>query len=158
MLMKVCPQCGSKIPQGKRCSCSTARHKLYNRTQRDKVKDEFYHSKTWRNLVASIKARANGLDEYALSLGIIQQGNTVHHIHPIDERPDLKLSPTNLIYVSARTHNHLHSVYDHSNEEKRALQAELQSITAGGISKSFKDDHLKAPPLYFCAEMPNLPN
>ncbi|MBQ7705224.1 MAG: hypothetical protein IJT73_07355 [Selenomonadaceae bacterium] len=41
-------------------------------------------------LVALVKARTNGIDEYSLAQEIWEVGNTVHHIYTIDERPDLK--------------------------------------------------------------------
>lgn len=31
-------------------------------------------------------------------------GELVHHIYPVEERPELALSPDNLVYVSAKTH------------------------------------------------------
>lgn len=128
MLMKICTKCGKRLPKGKKCSCTTSRHKMYNKTVRDKEKNEFYHSAQWRSIVGLVKARANGLDEYALSLGMILKGNTVHHIYTVDERPDLKLSVDNLIYVSAKIHNQLHAEYNESPERKRDLQIKLLKI------------------------------
>lgn len=78
--------------------------------------------------MAKVKARANGLDEYLLSQGRLAKGNTVHHIYTIDERPDLKLSVANLIYVSSRTHNQIHAEYSKSYERKKNLQMELQTV------------------------------
>ena len=85
--------------------------------------------------MSKVKARANGLDEYALASGHIERGNTVHHIYTIDERPDLKLSVDNLIYLSAQTHNQIHAEYDKSNARKKELQAELTAIAAGVAQK-----------------------
>lgn len=134
MLMKVCRQCGRHLPQNSTCRCSKRRHILYNKTARDKDKNKFYHSRQWQAIVAKVKARANGLDEYALSLGYLEQGNTVHHIYTVDERPDLKLAEENLIYVSARTHNFFHAEYKRGDEVKQELQEDLMKITraAGG--------------------------
>lgn len=132
MLMKVCRQCGRRLPQGQRCQCRTARHKLYNETQRDKERNEFYHSQAWRRLTLSVKARANGLDEYALAEGRIEQGNTAHHIYTLAERPDLKLSLDNLIWVSARTHGQIHAEYERGAEVRRGLQEKLAAIAHGG--------------------------
>lgn len=125
--MKICTLCGKKIPQNQRCSCVNvfSRHKQYNTTRRDKAKNDFYHSREWRALTVLIKSRAKGLDEYALSLGAIVQGNTVHHIYPIDERPELKLSVENLIYVSAKMHNQIHAEYERGETAKSDLQAKL---------------------------------
>ena len=131
MLMKICAKCGRKLPQGVKCICQNDRHKLYNTARRDKDKNQFYHSAAWNRLVATVKARANGLDEYALSQGYIEVGNTVHHIFTIDERPDLKLSLDNLIYLSAKNHNFIHSEYNKDSATKKNLQNKLCRIVNG---------------------------
>ena len=138
MLMKICAKCGRKLPQGEKCICQNDRHKIYNVERRDQEKNKFYHSAQWNRLVEKVKARANGLDEYALSQGYFEVGNTVHHIFTIDERPDLKTSIDNLIYLSAKNHNHIHKVYEKDNE-KKLLQAKLCEIvqSRGGGQKSF---------------------
>lgn len=125
MLIKICRQCGRKLPQGERCPCRTARHKLYNETQRDKERNEFYHSQAWRRLTLSVKARANGLDEYALAQGRLEVGTTAHHIYTLAERPDLKLSMDNLIWVSARTHGQIHAEYDKGDDARKIMQEKL---------------------------------
>jgi len=138
MLMKICAKCGRKLPQGTKCICQNDRHKLYNAARRDKDKNQFYQSQSWRRLVAMVKARANGLDEYALSQGCLETGNTVHHIFTIDERPDLTLSLDNLIFLSAKNHNHIHKIYEKDAAEKILLQARLCEIVKGrGTQKSF---------------------
>lgn len=128
MLMKICAKCGRKLPQGAKCICQNDRHKIYNAERRDQEKNSFYHSAAWNRLVAMVKARANGLDEYALSQGNLEIGNTVHHIFTIDERPDLKLSLDNLIYLSAKNHNIIHREYNKDAVSKKNLQAKLQRI------------------------------
>lgn len=125
MLMKICRQCGRRLAQGERCPCHTARHKLYNETQRDEERNEFYHSQAWRKLTLAVKSRANGLDEYALAQGRIELGTTAHHIYTLAERPDLALSLDNLIWVSARTHSQIHSEYDKSADARKIMQAKL---------------------------------
>lgn len=132
MLMKICAKCGRKLPQGQKCICCNNRHKIYNTARRDKDKNQFYHSAAWNKLVATVKARANGLDEYALAQGKIETGNTVHHIFTIDERPDLKLSSGNLIYLSAKNHNFIHSEYNKDSATKKILQDKLYRIVNGG--------------------------
>ena len=127
MLMKVCNKCGRRIPHNERCPCQKTRHKLYNSKRRDKEKNNFYHSQQWKSVVAQVKARANGLDEYALAQGYLERGSVVHHIYTIDERPDLKLAIENLIYVSAQNHNRIHAEYSKSEERKKELQSQLQN-------------------------------
>ena len=132
MLMKICAKCGKKLIQGVRCSCQNERHKIYNAERRDQEKNQFYHSAAWNRLVKAVKARANGLDEYALAQGQIEAGNTVHHIFTIDERPDLKLSLGNLIYLSAKNHNRIHNIYE-KDAEKKILQVKLCEL----VNKKF---------------------
>ncbi len=132
MLMRICAKCGRKVLQGTRCTCAKERekerHKIYNAEFRDQEKNKFYHSKEWASLVAAVKARANGLDEYALAQGYFEEGNTVHHIYTVDERPDLKMSMDNLIYLSARNHNRIHKEYNKDATTKKILQAKLCGI------------------------------
>ena len=128
MLMKICAKCGKKLRQGERCSCSKERHKMYNAARRDKDRNKFYHSVIWAHLIESVKARANGLDELSLAEGRFEIGNTVHHIYTIEERPDLKTSLENLIYLSAANHNRVHKIYNRDETSKKILQAKLMGI------------------------------
>ncbi len=128
MLMKKCVVCGRSIRQDEKCPC---RHKKYNEEWRDKKKNEYYHSGAWKRQTAMLKARANGLDEYELCFGRLMQGTTAHHIYPVEERPDLKESIENLLYVSATTHNRLHAEYKRGEKEKRELQERLIAIARG---------------------------
>lgn len=132
MLMKLC-KCGRRIPQGKICPCQKSRHNLYDKTCRDKEKKKFYGSTTWKKIVELIKTRANGLDEYQLANGVIAIGTTVHHIYTVDERPDLKTSLDNLIFVSSNTHNRIHAEYAKGEEEKKELQRKLLEVVRGGL-------------------------
>lgn len=128
MLMRICGKCGRAIKQGETCPCQKARHQEYDKFQRDKTKATFYKSKSWKVLSRCAKLRANGLDEYLLSKGQLVKGNVAHHIQTIDERPDLKMSLDNLIYVSSGTHNAIHNEYNKNKESKEKMQLELQRI------------------------------
>lgn len=136
MLMRIC-KCGRRLPQGETCPCQKKRHKLYDAARRDKDKKKFYASRHWRRIVSAVKARANGLDEYLLAVkGVIAVGTTVHHIYPVTERPDLKTSLDNLIFVSAQTHNKIHAEYNRDAESKSAMQKILTAIRQGtGVVK-----------------------
>lgn len=128
MLQRICGHCGRLVNQGATCSCGKNRHQEYDKHQRDKNRARFYKSRAWRLFAESVKARANGLDEYLLSKGQIVKGNVAHHIYTTEERPDLKLSLGNLIYVSSATHNMIHNEYDKGVEYRKKMQAELQAI------------------------------
>lgn len=58
-------------------------------------------------------------------------GFVVHHIHPVGEHPDVRLSLGNLIYVSARTHKAIHDAYDKSPQTKKEMQSRLFAALAG---------------------------
>ena len=128
MLQKICEHCGKIISQGTTCPCRANRHRLYDKTQRDKTKSAFYKSKMWRQVAEYTKARANGLDEYLLAEGRLCKGNTAHHILTIDESPELKLSLENLIFVSSSTHNMIHNEYDKGKESRLKMQEKLKAI------------------------------
>ncbi len=130
MLRRICANCGRRLSQGDKCVCQKARHKVYNAEYRDEIKNDFYHSAAWKKVAAAVKARANGLDEYALSQGRLEQGSIAHHILPIEDRDDLRLAMDNLIFVSARTHNQIHDEYKKSEQNKKAVQVKLKSIIA----------------------------
>ena len=119
-----------------------------NKTCRDTNKKKFYGSTTWKKIVELVKARANGLDEYELANGIISIGNTVHHIFTVDERPDLKNAPDNLIFVSSKTHNKIHAEYNKGVREKRELQEKLLAIVQGGTKLFGLRPPATAPPFY----------
>lgn len=134
MLMKVCSRCGKKIEATKTCECSKSRHKVYDREYRNKDNAEFYHSKAWKQLTKLCKLKANGLDLYELEVnGKIVKGTLSHHIEELENNKDRALDITNLIWVSEKTHNYIHSVYNKSKEDKNKLKALLFKI----VNKNF---------------------
>ena len=133
MLTRICTACGRIVPQGERCLCQTARHKEYDRGRRDRDKARFYHSREWQAVAAAVRARAGYADEVAKASGRLVPGSVVHHIHPVGERPDLRLSMGNLIYVSARTHKAIHDAYDKSPQAKKEMQSRLFAALAGNV-------------------------
>ncbi len=127
MLMRICQGCGRRVPQGAQCPCAKGRHKEYDKSCRDKGATAFYHSRGWSRLTAAIKARAGGCDEYIRHWdGRLVPGNTIHHIELLDERPDLALSPENLICVSPATHRAIHDRYALGKSERLAMQQRLR--------------------------------
>ena len=126
MLKTVCIKCNRKLNQGEKCECSNNRHNEYDRFSRDTEAKEFYHSKEWVRLTAICKNRCNGLDIFELfENNKIVKGELSHHIIPVEDDVNKRLDINNLIYVSQKTHNHIHSVYFGSEEDKRALKKKL---------------------------------
>ena len=130
MLTRICPSCGRLVQQGEACPCQAKRHKAYDRERRDKDRARFYHSREWRAVAAAVRARAGYADELAKAGGRLVPGSVVHHIHPVGERPDLRLSLGNLIYVSVRTHKAIHDAYDKSPQAKKEMQSRLFAALA----------------------------
>ena len=129
MLMKLCARCGKKTPSNAKCDCVKDRHKIYNREFRDKKSAEFYNSKEWKTLTAICKTKANGLDlyEYVLNNNIVK-GELSHHIEEITDNKSRALDIGNLIWISNKTHNYIHSQYNKSAEDKNEMQNKLFEI------------------------------
>lgn len=109
---------------------NTTRREYENEGRRKDVR-AFYDSQMWRKLRESIKARANGCDEYVFATtDRIVPGYLVHHIYPADEYPAMRLLPNNLIYVSKDTHDWIHSVYRQGLDAKHELIKKLFRIVA----------------------------
>ena len=49
----------------------------------------------------------------------------VHHIIPLEDSPDRRLDPGNLIYVSRKRHRLIHDTYAKGEKEKEILQKVL---------------------------------
>ena len=128
MLKTLCIKCNKKINKGEKCKCRN-RNKDYDRFNRNKETKIFYHSKEWSRLTALCKSKCNGLDLYELyKNNKIVKGELSHHIIPVEDDAGKKFDIDNLIYVSQKTHNFIHSVYARSKEEKKALQKKLFSF------------------------------
>lgn len=135
MLKKICRRCGTRLNPGERCKClgtkinTKQRMEKYDKTKRNPTAMEFYKSTKWHKTRAKVIAIAGGLDEWALSRGIVQPGSIVHHIIPRAEDPERALDVDNLILLSPQSHAIIHIWYDKSPEEKARIQAELLRIT-----------------------------
>ena len=137
MLMYICGHCGKSNPVGERCSCrakaDAERNHKYDTEQRDMERHAFYQSPAWDSVRLAVKARANGLDQYALSeYRMIGVGNTAHHIIPLAEAPELALDMSNLIWVSTQMHSRIHKIYECGPISKKDLQDRLRSIISPG--------------------------
>ena len=126
MLMRQCV-CGAMVKQGKRCPvCAKKYQKQYDQKKRDKGRAAFYHSAAWKRASDAVKARACGLDEYERAHGRFVAGDTVHHVEPLSDYPELGLSLQNLIFVSSATHQKIHAEYDKGELERAAMKERLK--------------------------------
>lgn len=74
---------------------------------------EFFNSKRWQKLRASVLRRDDYLDREALRFGKRITADTVHHILPREYFPEYQFEPWNLISLSTATHNRLHDRTGH---------------------------------------------
>ena len=68
----------------------------------------FYKSHKWERKRKAILRRDEYLCRQCRRFGRTTSANTVHHIHPREERPDLELDDRNLISLCAACHDGMH--------------------------------------------------
>jgi len=73
-----------------------------------------YKQKKWEKKRIAILKRDNYLCRECKRYGKTTPATTVHHILPIEQRPDLKLNNINLISLCNECHNQMH---DRSSNE-----------------------------------------
>lgn len=71
--------------------------------------ESFYKTKRWKRLRAAVLARDGYQCQINKRYGKSVQANTVHHIFPMDDYPEYKWEPWNLISVSSQAHDELHN-------------------------------------------------
>ena len=128
-ISKICSRCGRRVPTGRPCPCvavvEKSRHRIYNKTQRNKKAEAFYNTKAWRDLSRRV-LQIDGCDVYLfMTRGVIELPDTVHHIIPIMDDWDKRLQLTNLISLSHSTHSMIERKY---RTNKAGMQAELQAL------------------------------
>lgn len=86
-------------------------------------RDNFYWSYPWKKTREAVRLRDDSIDvwEY-LKTGNEIPGNIVHHIVPRDDDKSLELEMTNLITVSAQSHEEIETIYRRCPEEKVKIQ------------------------------------
>lgn len=65
-------------------------------------------------------------------------GTLSHHIEELKDNKKRGLDINNLIWISDKTHNHIHSEYDKSVESKKDMQNKLFDI----LNKYYNDDKI----------------
>lgn len=69
---------------------------------------KFYESEKWRRKRQQILKRDGYLDQVVKRYGKSREAHIVHHVFPLDEFPEYRLTDWNLISISMATHNRLH--------------------------------------------------
>lgn len=122
-IYKRCVRCGKRIPEGTTCVCYSKYKRQYSPVAGIKVE---YHTQRWKDLRAYIMSVYDGMDIYMLyKHNRIVAADTVHHIEPTSERPELFYTETNLIPVSRYGHAEIHERY--KTEDRAAVIEELRA-------------------------------
>ena len=74
----------------------------------DNMSEKFYKSKKWKTKRQSILRRDEYICRECKRYGKTTPATTVHHILPLEQRPDLKLNSQNLISLCNECHNQMH--------------------------------------------------
>ena len=74
----------------------------------DVRKDPFYDSSAWLAARARVLMRDDYLCQRCKSKGRIRCGDTVHHIVPLEQAPELALTESNLVTLCRKCHEQLH--------------------------------------------------
>lgn len=80
-------------------------HRYYDKYQRNKKHDRFYHSATWKRARDLIRIRDNGLCVECLNDKRITVGTIVDHIIPIKQNWNKRLDEDNLQLLCQSCHN-----------------------------------------------------
>lgn len=105
VMKRVCPKCGKVVD----LHHSHPRPKYKRKWNNDDPERKIRNSFAWQKKREEIKKRDGGIDQIAAngldgSPYIETRRLQVHHIIPLEERPDLAFDNSNLITVSPRTH------------------------------------------------------
>ena len=121
--MSRCLECETKYQKQKKVD-----YKYYNNNLRDKTTQSFYNSPEWKQVKKTVHIRDKGLCTMCLSDNKISYAEVVHHIEPLKENYDKRLSPDNLICLCNKHHAQVHAVYDKNELNKANLQEILADM------------------------------
>lgn len=99
-MLKSCQYCGRIHPVGYECPARPKRKKRGKR-EAEKVRSTY----AWQKKRKAVKERDHYLCVYSLAHGrIVYEDLEVHHIIPLEERPDLAYDDSNLITLNQAVH------------------------------------------------------
>lgn len=129
-----CGRCGKRVPSGSTCpcvkECKKIRDKDYDKNNRDKGRDIFYHSKGWKAARAECIRQHIGIDIYLYyDEGKIVPAEMVHHIETAVQAWDHRLDQGNLIPLSNQSHARIHKYMNEGRER------EMQALLKGFLRK-----------------------
>lgn len=128
-IYKRCSRCNKRILEGTKCECEKQRHKEYKKYRTDFKEQSFYSDPNWLVMKAKAKQRFKGMDIYSYYiLGIVEYGQTVHHIETIKDNWDRRLDIDNLVYLTESNHRKLHKLYDKDGYTKKETMDILYNL------------------------------
>lgn len=99
-----------------------------------KESDPFYHSRAWKRIRQQALSRDRGMCQDCMAklrAGVSvkpRRAEMVHHIIPLEERPDLALRLDNLISLCNQCHNKRHPEKGHGNRPTANENARMRII------------------------------
>lgn len=110
-IYKRCSRCNKRILEGTKCDCYKERHKEYKKYRTDVKEQIFYSSDGWEIIKEKVKDKFKKIDIYSYYIyGVIEYGQTVHHIESIKENWERRLDISNLIYLTESNHQKIHKL------------------------------------------------
>ena len=88
---------------------TAARHRYYDRYQRNQKAKDFYESIAWEKTRQAVLIRDKGLCQECLKEKKITPADTVHHIVELREDWGRRLDMDNLVSLCASCHSRIHS-------------------------------------------------
>lgn len=124
-IRRTCNRCHKPISIGKQCEYCRAKYQKEYDAQRPEHHD-YYHTAEWDKARKKAIEKTHGLDIYSLYVdGVIEYGNTVHHITPLEDDYSKRADQSNLIYLSEHNHKRVHSQY---KTNQRAEENKLRAL------------------------------
>jgi len=93
--------------------------------QMQDIRIPFYHTKVWQTCRDSILIRDNFLCQSCLKSKQITLANTVHHIKPFKDFPELALDQDNLQSLCPNCHNQIHKRYQSKKKQTKKRKARI---------------------------------
>lgn len=81
-----------------------------------------YRSASWKKFRKSVLIRDGYICQHFKRYGLVRGANTVHHVIPVRERPDLEWESSLMVSLSKEAHDIMHDRWtDNLSEEGKAL-------------------------------------
>ncbi|MCI5643823.1 MAG: hypothetical protein MR285_06925, partial [Peptoniphilus sp.] len=132
MLKKLC-KCGKAIPiTDKMCKeCASKYHKSYDKYKREN--HNVYTDSRWAKVKNVCRSRACGIDLWHYyKTGKIIEGRLAHHIVEVSDDISKAYDVDNLFWLTDKSHQEIHSLYNKNPESKLKTQALLLKLNKNG--------------------------